>query len=76
MAKVYPNTQLQRVRLNSGGYDAQGSYWGHGQPLYYFMYDAGDTIESGTLRASDRESAKERVRTFNLSHIPNVKFYR
>jgi hypothetical protein len=70
------NTQLQRVRLNSGGYDSSGSYWGHGQPLFYFMFDDGGKIESGTLRASDRNAAKEKVRTFNLSHIPNIVFYR
>lgn len=26
---------LQRVRINSGGYDSGGAYWGIGSPLYW-----------------------------------------
>lgn len=37
--KVY----LRRVRINNGGYDRPGSYWGTGQPLYYFQADLPDT---------------------------------
>lgn len=29
-----PRFYLRRVRLNSGGYDDFGSYWGCGAPLY------------------------------------------
>lgn len=27
--------RVRRVRLDSGGYDEGGAYWGHGQPLWY-----------------------------------------
>lgn len=32
-----PHCQLwvRRVRLDRGGYDEGGAYWGHGQPLWY-----------------------------------------
>lgn len=48
-ARIYAS----RVRLNSGGYDSSGAYWGFGQALYY--------VEQGGreawLRAADRASA-------------------
>jgi hypothetical protein len=50
---------LRRIRLNSGGYDAGGAYWGIGAPLYW----AGD--ESGNVsiffRAASRGAAKDHV---------------
>lgn len=61
---------LQRIRINGGGYDRGGAYWGIGQPLYW----AGD--ESGALdlffRAASREAAKAHIR----SMWPDAKFYR
>ena len=42
--KVY----LQRVRLNNGGYDSTGSYWGTGAPLYHFQADLPDTYSHTT----------------------------
>jgi len=61
---------LQRVRLNAGGYDQAGCYWGHGGPLYWAATDDGalDT----TLRANSREEAKERVRAI----VPGARFAR
>lgn len=50
---------LQRVRINSGGYDSGGAYWGLGEPLY--VATDGDGIEV-FVRAPDRESAKDAVR--------------
>lgn len=61
---------LQRVRLNSGGYDSGGAYWGHGQPL--FWYEGPGPGEDGHLRASDREAAKAAVRKLH----PAARFYR
>lgn len=53
-----PRLSLQRVRLNSGGYDSGGAYWGHGEPLY--VATDGDGIEV-FVRSSDRKRAKEAV---------------
>jgi hypothetical protein len=30
---------LRRVRINGGGYDSSGRYWGSGQPLYHYSAD-------------------------------------
>ncbi len=63
---------LQRVRLDSGGYDAGGAYWGSGEPLYRASDDMGlDEIEL-FFRAPDRETAKRLV----LAKLPNARFYR
>lgn len=51
---------LRRIRLNSGGYDSTGSYWGHGQPLYEYE-QVNNPDNSGTLRASTREAAKRHI---------------
>lgn len=72
--KVY----LRRIRLNSGGYDRTGYYYGHGAPLY--EYESADSAYVGELRAYDREDAKERVRKELLMKQAidpaEVKFYR
>lgn len=54
-AKLY----LRRVRLNSGGYDSGGAYWGHGLPLFVAMDQAGDCY---FLRARNRAAAKAEIR--------------
>lgn len=36
-----PRFHLRRVRLDSGGYDAGGAYWGHGGELYEAFTDDG-----------------------------------
>ncbi len=51
---------LSRIRIDAGGYDPGGAYWGVGQPLYYFT--TADGAESGYLRAADRDHAKDKVR--------------
>lgn len=57
-AKLY----VSRVRLDSGGYDSGGAYWGHGSPVYAASDTlVGDTPESAvfmTVRAKDRATAK------------------
>ena len=60
--------RLFRVRLDSGGYDSGGAYWGFGNPLYCAM---GEEFER-YLRANDREDAKARL----LAEFPDLKFYR
>lgn len=49
---------LTRIRLNRGGYDAGGAYWGNGAPLYG-LSDAGDNWRY--FRAIDRKAAKEKA---------------
>lgn len=64
---------LRHVRINSGGYDAGGAYWGLGAPLWY-CYDAetaGDQV-AAYFRAKDREAAKAHV----LEKLPEATFYR
>lgn len=55
---------LQRVRLNQGGYDRTGQYWGIGQPLYW--YESIDSDEIGEhqdhIRADNREHAISKIR--------------
>jgi hypothetical protein len=61
---------LTKIRINAGGYDPGGAYWGVGQPLYYFTTE--DGAESGYLRASDRDHAKDKVRQLH----PGARFFR
>lgn len=50
---------LRRVRLDSGGYDPTGAYFGHGDPLYW--YASNDRTIDGVLRAGSRAEARKRV---------------
>lgn len=61
---------LRRVRVNRGGYDAGGAYWGIGQPLYWYANE--DDTVSAFLRAADREEAKASIR----AKYPAATFYR
>lgn len=68
---------LRRVRLNGGGYDDGGAYWGHGAPLYWAHgEDDNPGPEDGGVdiwcRAQDREHAKDKVR----ERLPLARFYR
>lgn len=56
--RMYPN----RTRLNQGGYDRYGFYWGIGQPLYHY-FDDGDSKEhvDGDIRADGRDHAKAKI---------------
>lgn len=66
--KIY----LERVKLDRGGYDSRGRYWGVGAPLYRYSDDSGAI--DGYVRASSRADAKERVRY--QSPGMDVSFYR
>ena len=46
---------LVRVRLNGGGYDRRGLYWGTGAPLYLASDRDGN---EQYLRAATRDAAK------------------
>ena len=61
---------LRRMRLDSGGYDCNGTYFGGPNNLYWYA-DADGTIDA-MLRADSREEAKEKVREQYLF----ARFYR
>lgn len=61
---------LQRVRLNQGGYDQGGAYWGHGWPLYW-AWSVDGTIER-FFRAANRDKAKEVLRV----EFPAARLYK
>lgn len=63
---------LQRVRLDSGGYDSGGAYWGIGEPLYWASAEQEGAEVSFYFRATDRDSAKAEV----LSRHPGARFFR
>lgn len=65
-----PKVTLQRVRLDSGGYDPEGAYYGIGSPLYWAATDDGSL--DMTFRADDRDDAKAIVRR----SYPAARFYR
>lgn len=46
---------LQRVPIDSGGYDRGGAYWGLGEPLYWFE----GTDGAGTFFRVEREDISE-----------------
>jgi hypothetical protein len=60
---------LRRIRLDRGGYDSGGAYWGHGQPLYYAGSNCGrlDIF----FRAANRIDAKAKV----TARYPAARFY-
>jgi hypothetical protein len=60
---------LCRLRLDSGGYDEGGAYWGDGEPLYWATDGAGVHV---FRRAPDRDTAKRII----LEQFPAARFYR
>lgn len=62
--------RLFRVRLDSGGYDDGGHYWGTGSPLY--CCESSD----GTLRVFIRHPSRDAVKRTILAGFPAVTFYR
>lgn len=69
-AETVGRLYLRRVRIDGGGYDPNGTYFGHGGPLYWCA-DADGTVDF-MLRAHDREDAKVQVR----EEIPGARFWR
>jgi hypothetical protein len=66
---IAPKFSLRRIRLNGGGYDSGGAYWGIGTPLYWA--DDGEGTER-FLRARTRELAKTTIR----EEFPEAKFWK
>jgi hypothetical protein len=65
---------LRRVRLDSGGYDSNGTYFGLGEPLWWCACpdDAEGYEIDYMLRAPNREAAKGKVR----EKYPLARFFR
>ena len=64
--------RMRRVRLDSGGYDPGGAYFGLGAPLYYA---AGDESGYVYVRGASRRYAKAILA--ELGYIDeNSRFYR
>jgi hypothetical protein len=65
--------RLQRLRIDAGGYDEGGAYWGLGKPLFMAWDDAtaGRRVDL-FFRAESREAARETV----LKSYPAAQFYR
>lgn len=66
--------RLYQVRLDSGGYDNGGAYWGHGEPLWRCMGETEDPEMEidWFFRASTRHEAKAIVR----DSYPEADFFR
>ena len=65
--KLSGKVHLERVRLDNGGYDSTGKYWGVGQPLYR-AYD--DLDNDSYFRADNRDAAKQH------ETLKGCRFYR
>ena len=61
---------LTRVRINRGGYDSGGAYWGLGAPLWWACSEDGKVEHF--VRAKDRETAKRYLR----ETFPAARFFR
>ncbi len=61
---------LRKVRLDSGGYDVNGTYFGGGPPDLYWCANAEGTIDF-MLRASSRGEAREQV--LDIYHSAKVR---
>ena len=61
---------LRRLRLDRGGYDSGGAYWGFPNNVYSALSECG-TVDM-TLRARDRAVAKATIR----GEYPKAHFFR
>jgi hypothetical protein len=71
-SKTPPKFTLARVRLNGGGYDRRGQYYGIGQPLYQAQCEDIDDGYAWVFRADNRADAKDQVH----ARYPAATFYR
>lgn len=60
---------LRKHRLNNGGYDSSGFYWGAG-PLFY--YESTDGNHTGYIRGIDRAEAKTKL----TEKFPTAEFFK
>ena len=63
-----PRVHLAGIRLDSGGYDQGGAYWGHSGWLWEAWTDDGAYYETGRIWCGDeRRQALERLRAAGLA---------
>lgn len=81
---------LVKLRLDSGGYDAGGAYWGHGEPLYravskdelptaYRFAGNGDPTSTGQVEHVEhftRAASRAEAKDLIRRSIPNATFLR
>ena len=80
---------LRKVRLDSGGYDSNGTYFGQGIPscgLYVYWYASvnhegeidvdGTTIEVRGVDATLRANDRDDAKAIILEKYPNARFFR
>lgn len=63
---------LAAIRLDSGGYDPGGAYWGHGGWLWEAWDDAGTVYLTGRVMAGSEERKATRDRLFSPHALPQV----
>jgi hypothetical protein len=64
---------LVRVRLNQGGYDSKGRYFGIDRPLYHYSFeDYYQEWKEDYIRANNRGHAI----TILTKKFPGLKFFR
>ena len=63
---------LRRIRINSGGYDSGGAYWGLGAPLFHYQEEDGSGDRDGFMRAMGRNAAKRML----AEMFPGARFFR
>lgn len=68
-ASLEGKCSLRQVKLDRGGYDSGGAYWGTGETLWRAQDENGREM---FFRATDRIAAKAHV----LSKHHGVRFYR
>lgn len=69
---------LRKIRLDSGGYDRGGAYWGHGGWLYEAWDNGGQVYITGRLEPQcDEKRALARAKAnIREAFFPNARFYR
>jgi hypothetical protein len=55
------SVRLYRVRINAGGYDDGGAYWGIGEPLYCAEACIGENDYRQFTRACSRSAAAQKL---------------
>lgn len=63
--------QLQRVQLNSGGYDSGGAYWGIGAPLYC-AFRQGDSHYFRSDYGYSPRDRRDTAKTYVVSNIDST----
>lgn len=63
---------LTRMRIDAGGYDTGGAYWGIGDHMYCAEGETDTESARIFVRAKNRQDAKAKI----LRKLPNASFYR